>query len=182
VAVQSRFALTNATAPAVAQICWRVEGIPLAIELAAARIGALSVAQIAERLQDSFGLLSRGKRAVMPHHKTLRATIEWSYVLLNDIEQSLFQRLSVFAGGFDLKAAENVCAGEGIEREQILDLVTQLVEKSLVLVREQTSTMRYRMLEPIRQYALDRLRQSGALPIAQRRHCSARTDCWLRRS
>jgi predicted ATPase/predicted Ser/Thr protein kinase len=170
VAVQSRFALTNATAPAVAQICWRVEGIPLAIELAAARMSALSVAQIAERLRDSFELLSHGKRTVMPHHQTLRATIEWSYALLTDAERSLFQRLSVFAGGFDLKAAENVCAGEGIEHEHILDLGTQLVEKSLVLVREQTGTTRYRLLEPIRQYAQNRLRQSGALVVAQRRH------------
>ena len=170
VAVQSRFALTDATAPAVAQICWRVEGIPLAIELAAARMSALSTAQIAERLRDSFELLSHGKRTAMPRHQTLRATIDWSYALLTDAEQTLFQRLSAFAGGFDLKAAENVCAGEGIEREHILDLLTQLVEKSLVLVREQTGTTRYRLLEPIRQYAQDRLRQSGALPVAQRRH------------
>jgi non-specific serine/threonine protein kinase len=170
VAAQSRFALTDATAPAVAQICWRVEGIPLAIELAAARMSALSTAQIAERLRDSFELLSHGKRTAMPRHQTLRATIDWSFALLSDAERSLFQRLSVFAGGFDLKAAENVCAGEGIEREHILDLLTQLVEKSLVLVREQTGTTRYRLLEPIRQYAQDRLRQNGALPVRQRRH------------
>ena len=170
VAVQSRFALTDATAPAVAQICWRVEGIPLAIELAAARMSALSTGQIAERLRDSFELLSHGKRTAMPRHQTLRATIDWSYALLTDAEQSLFQRLSAFAGGFDLKAAENVCAGEGIEREHILDLLTQLVEKSLVLVREHTGTTRYRLLEPIGQYAQDLLRQSGALPVAQRRH------------
>jgi predicted ATPase/Tfp pilus assembly protein PilF len=170
VAVQSRFALTDATAPAVAQICWRVDGIPLAIELAAARMSALSTAQIAERLHDSFELLSHGKRTAMPRHQTLRATIDWSYALLTDAERSLFQRLSVFAGGFDLKAAENVCAEEGIKREHILDLLTQLVEKSLVLVREQTDTTRYRLLEPIRQYAQDRLRQSGALPGPQRRH------------
>jgi predicted ATPase/serine/threonine protein kinase len=170
VAVQSRFALTDATARAVAQICWRVEGIPLAIELAAARMSALSTAQIAERLRDSFELLSHGKRTAMPRHQTLRATIDWSYALLSDAERSLFQRLSVFAGGFDLKAAENVCVGEGIEREHILDLLTQLVEKSLVLVREQTGTTRYRLLEPIRQYAQDRLRQRGALPVRQRRH------------
>ena len=170
VAVQSRFVLTDATAPAVAQICWRVEGIPLAIELAAARMSALSTAQIAERLRDSFELLSHGKRTAMPRHQTLRATIDWSYALLTDAEQTLFQRLSAFAGGFDLKAAEDVCAGEGIEREHILDLLTQLVEKSLVLVREHTGTTRYRLLEPIRQYAQDRLHQSGALPVAQRRH------------
>jgi non-specific serine/threonine protein kinase len=170
VAVQSRFALTDATAPAVAQICWRVEGIPLAIELAAARMSALSAAQIAERLRDSFELLSHGKRTAMPRHQTLRATIDWSYALLTDAERSLFQQLSVFAAGFDLEAAEEVCVGEGIEREHILDLLTQLVEKSLVLVREQTGTTRYRLLEPIRQYAQDRLRQSSALPVAQRRH------------
>jgi predicted ATPase/serine/threonine protein kinase len=170
VAVQSRFALTDATAPAVVQICWRVEGIPLAIELAAARMSVLSTAQIAERLRDSFELLSHGKRTAMPRHQTLRATIDWSYALLTDAERSLFQRLSVFAGGFDLEAAENVCAGEGIEREHILDLLTQLVEKSLVLVHEQTGTTRYRLLEPIRQYAQDRLRQSGALPVTQKRH------------
>ncbi len=169
VAVQSRFALTNATAPAVTQICWRVEGIPLAIELAAARMSALSVAQIAERLRDSFDLLSHGKRTAMLRHQTLRATIDWSYALLTDAERSLFQRLSVFAGGFDLKAAENVCAGEGIEGEHILDLVTQLVEKSLVLVREHTGTTRYRLLEPIRQYAQARLRESGATPTVHGR-------------
>jgi len=169
-AIQSRFRLTNATAPAVAQICWRVEGIPLAIELAAARISVLSVAQIAERLRDSFELLSHGKRTEMPHHQTLQATIEWSYALLTEAERSLFQRLSVFAGGFDLKAAEHVCVGEGIERERILDLLTQLVEKSLVLVREQTGTTRYRLLEPIRQSAQARLRESGATPTMHGRH------------
>ena len=170
VAVQSRFALTKATAPVVAEICWRVEGIPLAIELAAARMSALSAGQIAERLRDSFELLSRGKRTAMPHHQTLRATIDWSYALLSDAERSLFQRLSVFAGGFDLKAAENVCAGEGIEREHILDLLTHLVEKSLVLIHEHAGTPRYRLLEPIRQYTLDRLRQSGALADVQQQH------------
>jgi non-specific serine/threonine protein kinase len=170
VAVQSRFTLTDATAPAVAQICWRVEGIPLAIELAAARMSALSAAQIAERLRDSFDLLSHVKRTAMPHHQTLRATIDWSYALLTDAERSLFQRLSVFAGGFDLEAGENVCVGEEIQREQILDLLTHLVEKSLVLIHEHAGTPRYRLLEPIRQYTLDRLRQSGALADVQQRH------------
>jgi predicted ATPase len=169
VAVQPRFVLTSAIAPAVARICWRVEGIPLAIELAAARMSALSAAQIAERLQDSFDLLSHGKRTALPHHQGLRATIDWSYALLTDAERRLFQRLAVFAGGFDLEAAENVCVAEGIEREQILDLLTQLVEKSLVLIREQHGTTCYRLLEPIRQYAQDRLREGGAMPTVQRR-------------
>jgi predicted ATPase len=170
VAVQPRFALTAATAPAVAQICWRVEGIPLAIELAAARVSALSVVQIADRLQDSFQLLSHGKRTALPHHQALRATIDWSYALLTDAERTLFQRLSVFTGGFDLEAAENVCVGEGMEHGQLLDLLTQLVEKSLVLIREKRGTMRYRMLEPIRHYARDRLRESGAVTSVQGRH------------
>ncbi|HTC77205.1 MAG TPA: tetratricopeptide repeat protein, partial [Terriglobales bacterium] len=170
VAVQPRFALTDATAHAVAQICWRLEGMPLAIELAAARMSALSAAQIAERLHDSFQLLSHGKRTAMPRQQTLRATIDWSYALLTDVERSLLQRLAVFAGGFDLEAAENVCAGEKIEREQILDLLAQLVEKSLVLIGEQAGAMRYRLLEPIRQYAQDLLQKSGAAPTVHRRH------------
>jgi predicted ATPase len=169
-AVQPRFALTDTTAPAVAQICWRLEGIPLAIELAAARLSALSAAQIAERLQNSFELLSHGKRTALPRHQALRATIDWSYAQLTDAEQSLFQRVSVFAGGCDLEAAEDVCVGERIEREQILELLIQLVEKSLVLVHEQAGMARYRLLEPIRQYAQDRLRESGAMPAVQRRH------------
>jgi predicted ATPase/class 3 adenylate cyclase len=176
VAVQPRFALTDANAPAVAQICWRLDGIPLAIELAAARISALSAAQIAERLQDSFQLLSRGKRTAMPRHQTMQATIDWSYALLTDAERSLFQRLSVFMGGFDLEAAENVCVGDWIERGQILDLLTQLVEKSLVLSHEQGDATRYRLLEPIRQYTQGRLRESGAMPTVQRRH----VDYYLR--
>src|SRR5205814_1312040 len=129
VAVQPRFALTEETASAVAQICAQLEGLPLAIELAAARMSALSAAQIADRLRDTFVLLSQGKRTTLPHHQTLRATVDWSYALLSDMEQNLFQRLSVFAGGFDLEAAENVCLGDIIEREQILDVLTRLVEK-----------------------------------------------------
>jgi non-specific serine/threonine protein kinase len=147
-----------------------VEGIPLAIELAAARMSALSAPQIANRLQDSFQLLSHGKRTALPRHQALRATIDWSYALLTDAERSLFQRLSVFAGGFDLEAAENVCVGQGIGREQILDLLTQLVEKSLALVHDHHGQTRYRMLEPIRQYAEDRLAQSDAAPTVQGEH------------
>jgi predicted ATPase len=170
VAVQPRFSLTPAIAPAVAQICWRLEGIPLAIELAAARIIALSAAQIAERLQDSLQLLSHGKRTALPRHQTLRATIDWSCALLTDAERSLFQRLSVFAGGFDLEAAENICAGGGIQRDEILDLLTQLVKKSLVLMSGNASATRYSLLQPIRVYAQDQLRHSGALTVLQQTH------------
>jgi len=133
VAVQPRFALTEATGPVVAKICSRLDGIPLAIELAAARTSALSVAQIAERLQDGFRLLSHGARTALPRHQTLQATMDWSYALLTEPEQLLFQRLAVFAGGFGLEAAENVCAGDRLQSDQILDLLTGLVEKSLAL-------------------------------------------------
>ena len=170
VAVQPRFALTEATGPVVAKICSRLDGIPLAIELAAARTSALSVAQIAERLQDGFRLLSHGARTALPRHQTLQATMDWSYALLTEPEQLLFQRLAVFAGGFGLEAAENVCAGDRLQSDQILDLLTGLVEKSLALVHEHHGQMRYRMLEPIRQYAQERLAQSGAAATVQGRH------------
>ncbi len=154
----------------MAQICSRLDGIPLAIELAAARTSALSVAQIAERLQDSFQLLSRGKRTSLPRHHTLQAAMDWSYALLTEPEQLLFQRLAVFAGGFGLGAAEKVCAGDGLQSNQILDWLTGLVEKSLALIHEYNGQMRYRMLEPNRQYAQDRLIQSGAASTVQGRH------------
>ncbi len=170
IAVQPRFVLTEGTAPAVAQICRDVEGIPLAIELAAARMSTLSAAQIADRLRESFELLSHSRRTAQPHHQTLRATIDWSHALLREAEQSFFHSSSVFVGGFDLEAAENICGGEGITRGQILDLLTQLVEKSLVLAGEQGGATRYRILEPIRHYALDRLQESGAMPAVQQQY------------
>src|SRR5882724_1983003 len=169
-AVQPRFALTSATAPAVAPICSRLDGIPLAIELAAARMSALSAAQIAERLQESFDLLAHGKRTALPRHQTLRAAMDWSYALLTEPERMLFQRLAVFAGGFCLEAVENICAGDGLQHDQILDSLTGLVEKSLVLVRENDGRMRYRMLEPIRQYGQERLAETGAVAVARGRH------------
>jgi predicted ATPase len=120
----------------VARVCRQLDGIPLAIELAAARARVLSAQQIALRLESSFRLLTTQSRTADPRHRTLRATIEWSHGLLSGQERALFRRLSVFAGGWTLEAAEEVCAGEAIEKNEVLDLLTHLVDKSLVLVAE----------------------------------------------
>jgi predicted ATPase len=131
----------------VAQVCRRLEGIPLAIELAAARIGVLPVEQIAERLDDSLRLLTAGARTALPRQRTLRATLEWSHELLGEPERVLFRRLSIFAGGLTLEAAEAVGSGGGIEQHDVLDLLSKLVDKSLVM----SEVPRYRVLEPLRQ-------------------------------
>src|SRR5215210_6592018 len=125
------FSLTSENAHAVARICERLDGIPLAIELAAARVG-LSVEQIAARLDDSLRLLTAGSRTASPRQRTLRGTLDWSQALLSEPERRLFRRLSVFAGGWTLEAAEVVGAGDGIERDEVLDLLSGLVDKSLV--------------------------------------------------
>jgi predicted ATPase/class 3 adenylate cyclase len=176
---QPAFRLTEANAPLVARICQRLDGIPLAIELAAARIRLLSVDQIAARLDDSFRLLTGGSRTVLSRHQTLRALIDWSYNLLSPEEKALFLRLSVFAGGFTLEAAEHVCSDQLapgslapaqdspadalVDSDAILDLLTQLMDKSLVNPMEDLTEQenRYRMLETIRQYARDKLHDSG---------------------
>jgi predicted ATPase/DNA-binding SARP family transcriptional activator len=147
---------------AVAEVCTRVDGLPLALELAAARVRALSVEQIAVRLEDRFHLLTGGSRTALPRQQTLRALIDWSYDLLTEAEKSLLVRLWVFAGGWTLEAAEQVCAGEGIEAWDVLDLLTALVDKSLVGYEEQEGQARYHLLETIRQYARDRLVESDA--------------------
>ena len=135
-AVKPTFTLTEQNAPAVAQVCYRLDGIPLAIELAAARTKVLSVEQISARLDDCFRLLAAGGRTAMPRHRTLHATMDWSHELLSvQEERCLFRRLSVFAGGFTLEAAESVCAGEDLQRDEVLDLLSHLVDKSLVVVR-----------------------------------------------
>src|ERR671916_378267 len=169
-AVNPTFALTEQNAVAVDQICYRLDGIPLAIELAAARAKVLSVEQIAERLDDSFGLLSAGGRTAMPRHRTLHATMDWSHELLSLEERALFRRLSVFAGGFTLEAAESVCAGAGLERDEVLDLLSHLVDKSLVIMREESGEARYRLLETVRQYAREKLSESGEAEQASERH------------
>src|SRR5829696_1638844 len=169
-AVKPSFALTAQNAPSVAQICYRLDGIPLALELAAARAKVLPVEEIANRLDDCFRLLSAGSRTAMPRHRTLHATMDWSHELLPEEEQILFRRLSVFAGGFTLDAAESVCAGEGLERDAVLDLLSHLVDKSLVRMREESGEARYRLLETIRQYGREKLSGSGEAERFRERH------------
>jgi predicted ATPase len=160
-AVRPTFMLTEQNAPAVAQICYRLDGIPLAIELAAARAKVLSAEQIADRLDDSFRLLSAGARTAIPRHRTLHATMDWSYEWLPELERILVRRLSVFIGGFTLKAVESVCVGEDLQRNEVLDLLSHLVDKSLVLVAEHDGEARYRLLETVRQYGWEKLSESG---------------------
>jgi predicted ATPase/class 3 adenylate cyclase/Tfp pilus assembly protein PilF len=167
---QPGFAVTNSNALAVAQVCQRLDGIPLAIELAAARVKLLSVEQIAERLDDRFRLLTGGSRTALPRQQTLRALIDWSYDLLSEAERALFRRLSVFAGGWTLAAAEAVCAGEDVDEYEILDLLGQLVDKSLVMMEEHGGEARFRLLESIRQYGAERLRASPEAAATHDRH------------
>jgi predicted ATPase/class 3 adenylate cyclase len=215
-AVMPSLTLTERTAPSVAHVCQRLDGIPLAIELAAARVKLLSVEQIAARLDDCFRLLTGGSRTALPRQQTLRAAIDWSYELLSGTERALLRRLSVFAGGFTLGAAETVCGEECVAPEDVLELLGQLVDKSLVVVEEPSvrepaalhsssavsagngagptggagpvtawpidvagpaapaeepgAEARYRLLETIRQYGAERLRESGEAPVIRRRH------------
>jgi predicted ATPase/DNA-binding SARP family transcriptional activator/Tfp pilus assembly protein PilF len=149
------FTLTAANTAAVAQVCRRLDGIPLAIELAAARVRVLTPSQIAQRLDNAFALLSSGSRTALPRHRTLRATIDWSYRLLTEPEQLLLQRLSVFAGSFTLEAVEAICTGGCIEEPDVLDVLARLVDRSLVGMREHRGTARYHLLETMRQYAAE---------------------------
>jgi predicted ATPase/DNA-binding CsgD family transcriptional regulator len=168
-AVRAGFAVTPANGTAVARICRRLDGIPLALELAAVRLRAMSEQQILDRLDDRFGLLARGDRAAVSRQQTLRALIDWSYEHCTGPEQALWQRASVFAGGFELAAAEQVCARDGITSGQVLDLVDALADKSVLSV-DRDGEPRYRMLETIRQYGRDRLTASGQRSVLQRRH------------
>jgi non-specific serine/threonine protein kinase len=170
-ATRPAFALSERNAAAVSQTCRRLDGIPLAIELAAARVVALSPAQIAARLDQRFGLLTVGSRVAAPRQQTLRATIDWSYDLLDDRERRLFQRLAVFSGGWTLEATEAISAGEGIERDEVLDLLARLVQKSLVQAEEQPDgAERYGLLETLRQYGRERLGASGEAEAVVGRH------------
>jgi predicted ATPase/class 3 adenylate cyclase/Tfp pilus assembly protein PilF len=161
-AVQSnqQFALTEDVATPVARITQRLDGIPLAIELAAAQMNALSAAEIDTRLSDRFQVLTGGQGG-LPHHQTLRATIDWSYDLLGEVQRLLFRRLAVFAGGFILDAAEEICAGDRVDGADVLDLLTTLVDKSLVMAEEVGGEVRYRVLETIREYGRDKLQESA---------------------
>jgi predicted ATPase/class 3 adenylate cyclase len=169
---QPAFAVTNQNAPAVAQICHRLDGIPLAIELAAGRVRVLSPDQIAARLADRFRLLTGGSRTVMPRHQTLRAAIDWSYELLLQAERTLLRRLAVFAGGWTLEAAEVVCAGDGIESWEVLELQAHLIDKSLAVAEAAAAGQtRYRLLGTIQQYATDRLVEAGEADRLRDCHC-----------
>jgi predicted ATPase/DNA-binding SARP family transcriptional activator len=165
------FRLTEASGPLVAQICRRLDGIPLAIELAAARVKVLTAEQMAARLSGVFHLLTAGRRTALLRHQTLRAAMDWSYDLLSEEERVLFRRLAVFAGGWTLEAAEAVCAGEGLAAGDVLEVLSHLVDKSLVAVRQDGQT-RYRLLETIRHYAHEKLRQEGEIEAIQRQHAS----------
>jgi predicted ATPase/class 3 adenylate cyclase len=202
-AVVPSFAMTAQNAPGVAQVCHRLDGIPLAIELAAARVRVLSVEQLASRLDDRFRLLTGGSRTALPRQQTLRALIDWSYDLLSEAERALLRRLSVFAGGWTLEAAEAVCSDFGfrildfgldptrskasdpptppplpaiqnpkskIQNEDVLDLLTGLVDKSLATMEEREQEVRYRLLETVRQYARDRLLEAGESEAVRERH------------
>ena len=172
-AVLPGFALTDRIAPAVAQITQRLDGIPLAIELAAARVNVLSAEQIAGRLDDLFRLLTMGRRTAVPRHQTLRSTLEWSYQLLSEAECLLFNRLSVFRGGFTLEAAEQTCSRDGLESFEVLDVLSQLVDKSLVVVEQGSEGgTRYRLLETLRQYGAERLAETDEVEDMRRRHAS----------
>lgn len=169
--VRPDFRVTNLNAPALAEVCSRLDGIPLAIELAAARVRVLSLDQIAERLNDRFHLLRGGHRTSLPHQQTLQALIDWSHDLLSDQERIVFRRLGAFIGGRTLAALEAVCTGDGVETYDILDLVQQLVDKSLVTVeRDSAGEPRYTMIESVWQYAKEKLEQSGEAPAIRERH------------
>jgi predicted ATPase len=168
--VDLSFALTDDTAPIVADICRRLDGIPLAIELAAARVKVLPVPRLAERLHERFKLLTGGSRDALPRQKTLHALLDWSYDLLTAQEQLLFARLGIFAGGFDLDAATGVCGGEGLDELDILDLVGSLTDKSLVVADTSGEHERYRLLESTAAYALEKLSASGEREALARRH------------
>jgi non-specific serine/threonine protein kinase len=164
------FSLTAETTAAVADICRRLDGIPLALELAAARAAGLSVHDIATRLDDCFHLLKGGSRTALERHRTLRAAIDWSHELLSPLEQALFRRLSVFASGWTLEAAEKVCDGEPLPRTTILDTLMRLVDQSLVNVQVEDGRTRYRFLETVRVYAAERLQDSAEAATLQIRY------------
>jgi predicted ATPase/DNA-binding SARP family transcriptional activator len=171
-AAKPGFVVDPKTAPIVDEICRRLDGLPLAIELAAARIRALPITALAERLDDRFRLLTGGARTALPRHQTLRAVVEWSYDLLFDDERRLFARLSVFAGGCDLDAAEVICADDRLPRHEILDVISRLIDKSLVVSDVAGSAARYSQLQTLWEYARERLADSGEAEEVRRRHAA----------
>jgi tetratricopeptide (TPR) repeat protein len=164
------FELDEENAPAVAALCHRLDGMPLAIELAAARVSVLTPAQIVQRLDDSLDLLSAGSRTAVTRQQTLRATLAWSFELLEEDEQVLLRRLAVFAGGFGVEAAEDICAEEPLRRSDAVTLLGRLIDKSLVHVEDGPGDRRYRLLETVRQYAAERLEEAGERDAIESRH------------
>ena len=162
--------VTDDNAAVVTEICRRLDGMPLAIELAAARVRALSLAEILDSLHDRFRLLTGGARTAVRRQQTLRASVDWSHALLTEPERVLFRRLAVFLGGFDLDAAQAVAGGDDVERYQVLDQLTLLVDKSLVVADDSGGRTRYRLLETVRQYALEKLGESGEADAVRSRH------------
>jgi predicted ATPase len=168
--VMADFALTPGNAGAVVEVCQRLDGVPLAIELAAARVIALSPAELLRRLDRRFQVLAGGRRGAVERHATLRAAIDWSYELLGPAEQRLLARLAVFSGGATLEAIEEICSGHPVEREAVMDLVTGLVARSLVVAEHRDLGTRYRLLETIRQYGEERLVECGETETLRIRH------------
>ena len=169
--VQPAFALTEDAVSDVVGICRRLDGMPLAIELAAARTRMLSVDQIAQRIHDRFRLLTGGSRTALPRQQTLLATVEWSYELLTDAERVLFDRLAVFRGGFTLEAAEAVCIGDGLEETEILELLSRFLDRSLIQTKSDPSgAERFTMLETLRHYSRQRLAERGEADVVRRQH------------
>jgi predicted ATPase/DNA-binding SARP family transcriptional activator/DNA-binding CsgD family transcriptional regulator len=166
------FELVQENAEAVARVCRKLDGIPLAIELATARMGAFAVEQVAQRLDVSLDVLTGASRSAAPRQRTLRATIDWSHKLLSEAERAFFRRLSVFAGGWTLEAAEAVCSGGRVEVNDVLNLLGGLVDKSLVVGTSTGVAMRYRMLEPLRQYAREKLEEDGKADEVHNRHAA----------
>jgi len=174
--VRPGFTIDPDTTGAVARICRGLDGIPLAIELAAARLRVLSAQQIADGLTDRFRILSGGSRSADTRHRTLRASVDWSHDLLTDRERTLFRRLGIFLGGCTLEIAEEVCAGDGLDPDDVLDVITALVDKSLVQAEDRGTAVRYRLLETIRQYALAKLAAAGETDRLRDAHRDAYVD------
>jgi predicted ATPase/class 3 adenylate cyclase/DNA-binding CsgD family transcriptional regulator len=168
--VRPDFCLTDDIAATAAEICRRLDGVPLAIELAAARVRVMSLTEIRDSLHDRFRLLTGGARTAVRRQQTLRASVDWSHALLTEPERILFARLAVFIGGFDLGAAEAVAGGGEVERYQVLDLLTLLVDKSLVVAESISGPTRFRLLETVRQYALEKLGESDQADAVRTRH------------
>jgi predicted ATPase/transcriptional regulator with XRE-family HTH domain len=171
-AVDGDFALTDDNAAAVADICRRLDGIPLAIELAAARIRVLSPSQLVSRLDERLSLLTTGDRTALPRQRTMRALIDWSYELLSPCERILFAHLAIFVGGFTLEAASAVCSDQGTRQAQILEPLSSLVDKSLLVAKTVGNDVRYRLLESTREYALEKLRERGEVESLSYRHAT----------